>query len=232
LVVVVPAAASATARGDIINFDTGLNSNWKVSGAGAIAATPFYQNQPLLSITSNTFQSGTFVTGGTLANFTGLWDADFQFALPSNASNVSLNFSNLTADDRVVMQLNGNNIGDFFLNGVPTNPPLVGQGIMQFPSGLSVYTFTGQTSGTVTSGFLSGLNDIRLVVNNTNTANLFAPAITFGAAGDGTNAGVLGTVNFTTQVVPEPASLSVLAFGFAGLMRRRLRKPKSALSQR
>jgi hypothetical protein len=205
-------AATQSASANIINFDTSLNSPWTVTGGGAVAAPAFYLAPPEISITSNASSSGSFAAGGSFAQFAGAWYADFQFQLPANATNVSMSFSNLIGDDRVVLQLNGTDLGDYFLNGNSFNPPLTGSGAMRFPSQSSdqPYTFTGITSGNITTGFNIGTtNDIRLVVNNTNNANLFANTVTFQNSGDTTDVGIVGTVTYSLGSIPEPTPFLV-----------------------
>ncbi len=199
------------ARSNVIDFDTGLNSLWTITAGGAVNATPYYFALPLLSVTSNESESGTFLPGGTLSQFNGIWYADFSFNLPQGAAGVSLSFSNLTADDRVVLMLNATAIGDYFLNGGNLNPPLTGTGVFDLFSGPESYTYTATTSGTITTGFLTGANDLRLYVNNTGTQNLTAAAQTFTSSGDGTSVGVLGNITYSMTTVPEPESLALLA---------------------
>src|SRR5579859_6116291 len=69
---------------DTISVDT-LTAAWTVSGGGATNATPFI-NGSGISVTSNTFQTGTFVSGGSAANFDGFWTARLTFSLPGNAT--------------------------------------------------------------------------------------------------------------------------------------------------
>jgi hypothetical protein len=220
------AFAPQRASASIIIFDTSLDSAWTVSGGGAVAAPAFYLASPEVSITSNAEESGQFAAGGSLAQFTGAWNADYLFTLPANASDISLSFTNLLADDRVVLQLNGTDIGDYFLDGSFSNPPLTGPGEMRVLSQSSdqPYTFTGTTSGTITTGFILGeTNDIRLAVDNTNTATLDASTGVFQNAADATDAGVLGIVSYT---VPDPAGLisPFIAAAFA-LATHRHRRP-------
>lgn len=216
---------ASTSLGALINFDTSLNSPWTVTGAGSVNAPAFHLALPEVSITSNSLETGTFGPGGSLAQFQGAWYADFLFTLPADATNVSLSFTNLVGDDRVVLQLNGTNIGDWFLNGNIVNPPLSGPGVMRFSGQTSdtSYTFTGHTSGTVTSGFVAGVNDLRLVVNNTGVANLNAATVTFQNSSDAANAGVLGNVVYS-EPTPEPAGFALIAFSSVVILRRRRRR--------
>lgn len=229
LIVLMQAGIGAIAQANMINFDTGTGSNWTVTGGGAVNAPAFYLALPEITLTSNSFNSGTFATGGTVAQFNGAWYADFQFTLPAGASSVSMSFTNLFADDRTVLQLNGVNLGDYFLNNSANNPPLTGSGVMRFPGEGSdqPYTFTGITSGTVTTGFVTGMNDIRLVVNNTDINSLNASTVTFQNSGDSTYAGVLGSVTYSA--VPEPAPTLLLgSIGIVSLLGRRRRPAMNA----
>src|SRR5205085_2410723 len=94
---------------NIINFSTTNTSGWLATAGGAVDATP-YHDASSITITSNAFSNGTFLQGGSLANFDGFWTAKYVFTLPYGATNVVLNYSNLLSDDRVVLQLNGTDI--------------------------------------------------------------------------------------------------------------------------
>ena len=73
-----------------------------------------------------------------MANFNGFWYADFTFALPADSFDIALSFSRLLADDRVVLQLNGTNIGDYLLS----TGGIGGPGMMSFPAGPPDVPFT------------------------------------------------------------------------------------------
>ena len=172
----------------MINVGTQYNSSsWQVTGAGASQspAFPYGGQQQEISITNNGGQFGTFVQGGSLANFNGLWYADRTFSLPAGVTAASLTFSGLQADNRAVLTLNGSIIGNIDAYHGP------GQWQFDFHRGRrdQPYTFTNVTAGTVTSGFVfGGENTLRLIVNNTDG---FATS-TFTGLGDGTHAGFEG----------------------------------------
>jgi len=211
-------AAALPCFGVNIDVGTDVAANWKLTGAGASGVTPWQLSQNI-SITSDGRSPGTFVSGGSLAQFTGFWYADESIALPADATGVSLTFSGLTADDRVVLQLNGVAIGDFFLGN-----PNGGAGVMSLLPGPpdSAYVFTGQTSGTITSGFVPGQNNLlRVIVNNTGSPVLTSPTVTFGTTSDGTDVGFAGTLTYS---VPEPGSLVALSLGSMFILASRVRR--------
>ena len=133
--------AMSPVKGGIITTYVGTQndaSSWLITGAGATAA-PAFQDGNAISITSTGNQSGTFVTGGSLANFNGFWMASNQFSLPANATSTSLTFSGLNFDDRGVLELNGKVIGNTGLGATGTTTTE-----MAFPPGPPdvSYTFT------------------------------------------------------------------------------------------
>ena len=206
-VLVASTSLSATAGTITLGVGAGLPAIWVITGAGASNA-PAY-GSGWLSITSNGNRAGTFVSGGSLANFDGFWYAETSFFLPANATDVRLNFSGLEGDDRGVLELNGQIVGNFFLN-------TSGEGIMTFSPGTnSPFTFTNQRSGTVNTGFLLGQeNHLRIVVNNTDWNNPYATTKTFNDDIDGTAAYLAATVTYT---VPDPPLPGVSIATYAGL---------------
>ncbi len=96
----------------------------------------------------------------------GFWYADNMFNLPAGATSIKLKITGLVADDRVVAELNGNIISNTGI-GAPGNGymTLVDMGANE------QYAFThayGAQKTTIKEGFLTGMNDLRLIVNNTN----------------------------------------------------------------
>src|SRR5215831_12155421 len=128
-VLAITSLSRVAASANTINFDTGTASEWQVTAGGAVNATPYvvfgggsYQGN-LITVTSDESSSGMFLPGGSLANFDGFWTATFTFSLPSNASNVQLNFANYINDDRAVLELNGNVISS---SGIPNGGNFTG----------------------------------------------------------------------------------------------------------
>lgn len=231
-----------------INFNTSAPGNWTVTGGGAVNATPYIvttnvfpgQGMPGftttgISLTSTAETNGTFVSGGSFANFTGFWTADFRFFLPSDASAVSLVYSNLYADDRTVLMLNGTPIASAGIIAGHNNPTGGPDGFMTFSQGGALVNWTfpgpdGSVSGTTTSGFvLGGFNTLEAVINNTHTG-IYGATDTFGGGpNDQTILALSGAISF----VPEPSGFAVAMLGLACFRlktwraRRRIRSPAS-----
>jgi hypothetical protein len=202
----------------VVQFDTDTASEWTVSGGGAQGVTPFViENYPegnpssyydFLSVTSTGDSTGTFLQGGSLADFSGFWVVDYTFTLPSTATNISLDYGDFFADDRAVLALNGqvvDSTGIISIEGAP--------GSMVFTDGgdLQPYSFNGPfSSGTLDSGFnVGGSNTLEVIVNNTGTGT-YGPDKDI-SPGDTTLLGLSGTISYSE--VPEPNSIVLLGFG-------------------
>ena len=126
-------APSGGRRRGSTTLDLGTAGNaasWLITGAGAMGPAAYQvdiEKAGEISLTKDAEMDGKFVKEGSLKKFNGFWVANESFTLPSNASNVSLKFSGLFADDRVVLELNGHIIGNATFNGNS------GSGVMSFP---------------------------------------------------------------------------------------------------
>jgi hypothetical protein len=185
------------ANANSIDFSTTMATNWTASAGGAVDVTP-YQFGTEITVTSNAFSNGSFLPGGSVANFDGFWTAKFSFFLPAGATNASLVFSNMIADDRAVFMLNGTAIGATG-NGTTSG---VTQGYMVFTDGGSkqTYNFTGTNgyvSGSATSGFvIGGTNTLEAIVNNTGDG-VAGTSLQKISPTDGTTFRVKGAVSFS-----------------------------------
>jgi hypothetical protein len=208
-------------RGVTILFDTSSATGWTATGGGAVNVTPYvvanFGNYayPVLSVTQFGNAPGAFLPGGSLANFSGFWIADYTFTLPGNAVNVQFNYSRFFADGRGVMKLNGTIIDSA---GYPDGLGSLA-GVMVFTEGGSPqpYTFNGpfgNVTGSVSSGFIAGgVNTIEFIMNN--TADTVAGVMTGNLSPvDGTGLGISGVISYA---VPEPASAGLLLSGAIGL---------------
>jgi hypothetical protein len=196
-----------SAQASAVTIDTSTNNpNWIASYEG-FSGTAFHltcATVDCISISSSGTSTGTFVGGGSAADFLGSWSATLSFALPTDAQNVTFDYTSIGVDDRAMLFLNGNSIGTF-------------------------YIFGPQISGSITnvSDFvLGGVNTLTLdVVNNafdqTGSPQPFLDPF------DGTVVLLQAGVSYslpTNGSVPEPATLALLGVAFAGMCFARWRK--------
>jgi hypothetical protein len=219
--------ALVTDAGLAATLDLGTAGNatsWLITGGGATMAPAFQLNCSAgevgcISVSSNGMASGTLVTGFS-ANNSGFWFADRTFSIPAGATNISLAFSGLSGDDRVVLELNGTIVASFCCAAGQVN----GNGIMMLDgvNYVNPFDFTNVPSGTVNSGFIvGGTNTLRLIENNTNALlNSSAPNANF-ALGDEENAGIIATLTYTPAIpplTPAPSSLLLMGVGMVALL--------------
>ena len=205
----------------VFSFDSSSAAGWTVTGGGAVNATPyvvtiFGNYSPVLSVATTGNAAGTFLPGGSAANFDGFWIADYTFSLPANAVNVQFDYTKFFADGRGVLKLNGTIINSAGFPGVGGSL----DGFMIFTAGgqPQPYTFNGpfgNVSGSATSGFnIGGVNTIEVIMNNT-AVSVASPMVGLPDL-DGTGLGIVGTISYA---VPEPsfATLALAALGGAFL---------------
>jgi hypothetical protein len=211
---------SMAMRATSIDISTG-GANWTVSipGEGVSNVMPFVGSGDgaQLCISSSCNSGGTWVAGGSLAGFDGVWTAQLTFTIPSGATGVTMAWSDFYADDRAVLMLNGSTfasgpasgLGDMVLtDGGPDNP----------------YTFLGNTIGSITSGLnIGGVNTIDVIINNTGNGIHGPPQNVSGQ--DYTYFNFVGAVSYNSSATtPEPGSVVMTAAGLLFCVRRLLRR--------
>lgn len=212
-----------------ISVNTSTGTDWTVSAEGISGTAPYVVSadldtgqENLLSVTSDGVSDGSFLSGGSVANFDGFWVADYTFFLPANAIGISLNYGDFYADDRAVLELNGN---IFDATGITYFGELNSVGGMVFTDGGPLQPYSsfnspdGLVSGTVTTGFNPGsVNTIEAIINNTDTGVYGSDRDI--SSQDATYLGLSGTITYS---VPEPPSWAVLggALGVLGIMKLR-----------
>lgn len=220
--ILVPLALIGPLSAGTLDIDTTTSGSWTVNAP----SVGIYHSVPLAGYLANSITlfsgGGACTTPGCYDTFDGFWTANFTFTLPADATSVDLSYSDFDVDDRAVLELNGNIIGDLTDSGG-------GPGNMTFTDGgpNNAYTFGTSTSGNVTSGFnIGGSNTLLLIVNNTQVGG--AGPLT----GEGfTAVGLLGSITYQetggSPTAPEPASWLMLAAGLPAIMiagRRRSRR--------
>lgn len=161
--------------------------------------------------------SGAPIAGGVVAagadhvtnNNVPFWTATYTFNLAS--ANQTLSITNLVADDRTVVELNGTIVGAAGIGAI--NPSSNGTFVFT-PTGHQVvqaFTANGPQTINVSDPFVVGLNIIELIVNNTNTG------INGGLSGGPSSLSFSGSIS----PVPEPGTGVLLMIGLLGLVARR-----------
>ena len=223
LAVAASAAPITASIGGTYDLSTATAANWTITAPTVLSGPAVVDAALTPSGGSISFNStGT----STAAGYDGFWVAALSFTLPTGLGTsytAALNFNNLYADDRVVLELNTTQIGNEGING-----PGVGSMSLTDVVASPSYTFTlGGGSGLITSGFLTGTNTLYLYVNNTNNG-IQGGLSTVGTSGVGLGYAQLTLTDPDPVSVPEPASLSYLLFGLVplaiGFSRRRSRQ--------
>lgn len=186
-------------------------TEWLITGAGVTdaPATPVAIYPGFISFSSTSFPGGVFIPGASQAAFDGAWNADFSFAIPRRAQNISFQFYDLFADDSVVVLLNDTPIGNSTFYGN------TGTYLHQFGPGEDAvpFTFTETTQRTLLGDgnplFIIGDKDprgtenrLRLSVNNI-VGGIPAP---LNSTGDGTAVRMGAAISWTEdyQIRPYP----------------------------
>jgi len=125
----------------------------------------------------------------------------FTFVLPAGAQSIRMNFNTIGSDDRAVVTLNGQPLGNF---GSPaTDQPHLG------PSGTVLQTFAlppgGNTWYDNPALFQTGTNVLRLWVNNTGNGGS-GTARTHAGGGGSSGSVVRGFVTYEYVPAPAPAA--------------------------
>ena len=159
---------------------------WEVSGGQLISAAPVYAG-----ISWGQVQALTI----PFSDNDGFWYADIPFTLPAGAQNIVLHIHRLGADDRAVVQLNGNDVTS---SGTDNS----GAGEMTFTDGgpNQPYTFlyiSGPESIKYRSNFVIGQNDLRIYVNNTGQGVTGVPVPP--SQGNPTAIGIYAAVTYQTR---------------------------------
>jgi hypothetical protein len=179
-------------------------------------------------------QASTSVAVGGDAALSGgasFYVVNFDFNLPTDFVGAQLHITHFYADDRGILRLNGADVDSAGLFGP-------GDGTFDFGAGAVPYTFgvTGAHDVLVGSGFVAGLNTLRLIMNDTGTGMV-------GSLVNGPN-GPSGTTGYnlvaeltydvrpgTPGAIPEPGAWALMILGFGGVgatMRGRGRRPAIA----
>lgn len=148
-----------------------------------------------------------------------IWTASYSFNLATTAG-ASMNVTAWGVDDKAVIELNGQKIAAYLIfNGS-------GDGTFNYGAGEVPMSFTSFSPFTVSSGFLTGVNTLRVIVNNTGTSDPGTPV-----SSDGGPTAFEFEALVNAGAVPEPSTwaLFILGFGAVGVAARQKRRAPSIM---
>jgi hypothetical protein len=197
-------AGTTTTTVSKIVSTTQTNDPWTVyevsnEGAGSLTSAPaqFYSEE---------MGYPTITMPSAWTDNDGFWYATTTFTLPANATKPTLAIASLFADDRVVVELNGNIVAS-------TGYYAPGAGQMVFTDGGDVTNFNFATAqgakvNHITSGFITGgVNTITLIVNNTDQG-IDGPLLG-GVPGGATEVGMTARVIYNVPAAaPDTSALT------------------------
>ena len=202
--------------------------NWTISGGGA-------SNVPPYIVTTKVFPGGEHPdlrspgsvspalrkqTGrlspepASRVLVTDSWTANCPFLLPSNAVNITLSYSNLYCDDRVVLLLNGSPIAATGIISTCKVWPAIWSLPLEDQLPLTRSAGDGSVSGIVTAGFRIGASNlVEAVANNTHSGIYGTNEPLTAGIHDQAIIGLAGTVSGRSrrgsQATAEPTTVSL-----------------------
>jgi hypothetical protein len=177
---------------------------------------------------------GVVVYGGTTSDFSGWWQADFDFSVTNLDSSQpsSLNVSAFGADDRAALLVNGQvlQLSGIYAPGTGefdwVKPIFDSSGTVypEHETGLLFDASYGYGdhpdrlySFDLSDVLLEGVNSLSIIINDTNSG-IYGYTTEFVGSQQHSSFRFLGDVSYMeTKVVPEPSTLILLGLGLAGL---------------
>jgi hypothetical protein len=213
----------SVAQADTVDIGTANAANWTVTADGSTFAAFELGGAVTMTSTGNSLGASPI----DLTKFDGVWLAKLTFTFPADAINIALNTTSLLADDKLVVSLNGTDIGNALVGGG------TGAGTF-FRNGASEsVVYSGNQALSVSSGFvLGGTNNLIVYVNNTDTTDPNAAPSNFAFPTADTAFELAGAVTYSESAqsaVPEPQS--ALWFGLGGAILAGVRRLRSKLGR-